>query len=280
MRDLQADRGEALTTSAGDRSDSPAGQGERDPRPDQDPTPTSPPGPAAANRPEPDQADREDTAERQDAAEREDTQTGSRREPAAGTGDPVASRSDPVGGEDSPPPGLPEPPRRRRTSLLIAVAVFALAADILSKLAVVRSLQDHPPVKILGGLFYLVHTRNTGAAFSLASGFTVVLTLVAIGVVIFILRTARRLYSTGWAVSLGLILGGASGNLADRLLRAPAPLRGGVVDFIALLDPYHPPWPVFNLADSSLVIGVCLAVVLELTGRRIDGTRVTKSATS
>ena len=148
---------------------------------------------------------------------------------------------------------------------------------MVSKVVVVHTLQDGPPVKLLGGFLYLIHTRNTGAAFSLASGFTVVLTAIAIGVVIFIARMSRRLYSTGWAVALGLVMGGASGNLADRLFREPGPMRGGVVDFLSLLDPVSPPWPVFNLADSALVVGVCLAVLLELRGYRIDGRRVKSS---
>jgi signal peptidase II len=167
--------------------------------------------------------------------------------------------------------------RPRRTLLLILVAVAVLVADVVSKVLVVANLQTGPPIKILGGLFYLVHTRNTGAAFSLASGFTVVLTCIAIGVVIFIARIASRLYSTGWAVALGLVMGGATGNLADRLFRDPGPMRGGVVDFISLLDPVSPPFPVFNLADSALVVGVCLAVLLELRGFRIDGRRVKTS---
>lgn len=168
----------------------------------------------------------------------------------------------------------PSVPRVRRTRLLAAVTGLVLVADVATKVAVVATLADRPPVRALDGLVYLVHTRNTGAAFSLAAGFTGVLSLIAIGVIAFIVRTARRLYSSGWAVALGLILGGATGNLVDRLFRAPGPLRGGVVDFIALLDPYRPPWPVFNLADSALVAGVCLVIALELTGRRIDGRRV------
>jgi signal peptidase II len=167
--------------------------------------------------------------------------------------------------------------RPRRTLLFALVAAAVLVADVVSKVVVVSTLQNGPPVKILGGLIYLVHTRNTGAAFSLASGFTVVLTAIAVGVIIFIARVARKLFSTGWAVALGLVMGGAAGNLADRLFRAPGPLRGGVVDFLSLLDPVSPPWPVFNLADSALVVGVCLAVLLELRGFRIDGRRVKTS---
>ncbi|NUS72564.1 MAG: signal peptidase II [Corynebacteriales bacterium] len=156
--------------------------------------------------------------------------------------------------------------------LFSIVAVLVLVTDIATKLWVVATRVDAEPVKLFGGIVYVVHTRNTGAAFSLASGFTVVLTLLAVGVSIFIVVVARRLASPGWAVSLGLILGGALGNLIDRILRDPGPGRGGVVDFISLLDPYDPPWPVFNIADSALVTGVLLAIFLELRGRRIDGT--------
>nr|MBA3488740.1 signal peptidase II [Longispora sp. (in: high G+C Gram-positive bacteria)] len=69
----------------------------------------------------------------------------------------------------------------------------------------------------------------------------------------------------------------ALGNLIDRLFRAPGPMRGAVIDFLSLFDPHGGVWPIFNIADSALVIGVCLAVLLELTGRRMDGSRVTKA---
>jgi len=152
--------------------------------------------------------------------------------------------------------------------LLAGTALLVVVADIASKAIVVRTLSGRDPVRLLGGLVNLIETRNTGAAFSLAEGQTVVLSLVALAVVVAIARTARRLGSTGWAACLGLILGGATGNLVDRLFRAPGPLRGAVVDWIDLRV-----WPVFNLADSALVIGVCFAVLLELQGRRMDGTR-------
>ncbi len=96
---------------------------------------------------------------------------------------------------------------------------------------------------------------------------TIVFTAIAVGVIVFILRTARRLRSLPWAITLGLLLGGATGNLADRLFRAPGPLRGDVVDWIEL-----PHWPVFNLADSAIVCGGVLAVLLAVLGLRMDGT--------
>ncbi|GAA0220002.1 hypothetical protein GCM10009539_01650 [Cryptosporangium japonicum] len=155
------------------------------------------------------------------------------------------------------------------------VALVALALDLGSKLVVVAELEDtgHPPVQVLPDVLYLVHTRNTGAAFSLGSSYTYVLTAIAIAVIVVILRSARRLASTGWAVALGLVLGGACGNVVDRLFRD----GGGVVDFLALVDPFDPPWPVFNVADACLCVGVAILVGMELTGRRIDGSRAAKT---
>ncbi|MEO3823639.1 signal peptidase II [Actinomadura sp. B10D3] len=153
--------------------------------------------------------------------------------------------------------------------MLVAVAVAALAADIVSKIIVVATLQDREPVRLLGGLLTLRETRNSGAAFSIGTGYTIVFTLIACGVVVAILRTARNLRSVPWAVCLGMLLGGAIGNLLDRLLRSPAPLKGHVVDWIQL-----PHWPVFNLADSAIVCGGVLAVLLAARGLQVDGTRL------
>jgi signal peptidase II len=153
--------------------------------------------------------------------------------------------------------------------VLVAVALAALAADVVSKIIVVSTLQDRAPVRLLGGLLTLRETRNSGAAFSIGTGYTIVFTLIACGVVVAILRTARNLRSAPWAVCLGLLLGGAVGNLIDRLLRAPAPLKGHVVDWIQL-----PHWPVFNLADSAIVCGGVLAVLLAARGLQVDGTRL------
>ncbi|MBO2465884.1 signal peptidase II [Actinomadura sp. LCR2-06] len=153
--------------------------------------------------------------------------------------------------------------------MLIAVALAALAADIVSKTIVVATLQDRAPVRLLGGLLTLRETRNSGAAFSIGTGYTIVFTVIACGVVVAILRTARNLRSLPWAACLGLLLGGAIGNLIDRLFRAPAPLKGHVVDWIEF-----PHYPVFNLADSAIVCGGILAVVLAARGLQIDGTRL------
>lgn len=125
----------------------------------------------------------------------------------------------------------------------------------------VARLTDHD-VRLLGGLVVLHEQRNPGAAFSIAGGATVLFTLVAAVVVVVVVRTSRRLASMPWAVALGLILGGALGNLVDRLLRDPGPLRGHVVDFIDLQWHGQSVWPVFNVADSAIVVGGVLAFVL------------------
>jgi signal peptidase II len=104
----------------------------------------------------------------------------------------------------------------------------------------------------------------------------VILALIAASVVVFILWIARRLRSVGWAIGLGLVLGGAMGNLVDRIFRAPGPLRGGVVDFLSVLDPWGNVIPVFNLADSAIFIGGCVIVVMAMLQRDYDGTRVEK----
>ena len=142
------------------------------------------------------------------------------------------------------------------------------AADVASKILVVADLSDHEPISMLGGLLTLRLTRNPGAAFSTATGYTVLLTLVAIGVVICVTRLATRLGSAVWAVALGLLLGGALGNLTDRMFRSPGPLRGHVVDFLEL-----PHWPIFNLADSAIVLGAVLITVQSVRGIHLDGRR-------
>jgi len=163
------------------------------------------------------------------------------------------------------------PTRPRRVGLLLGVAAFVLAADVISKAIVVAQMADHAPIRLLGGLLTITLTRNGGAAFSIGTSMTIVFTAIAVGVIVYILRTARNLRSIGWAITLGLLLGGATGNLLDRIFRAPGPFQGHVVDWIQLPD-----WPVFNLADSSIVCAGVLVVLLALRGIRLDGTRAAR----
>jgi signal peptidase II len=160
------------------------------------------------------------------------------------------------------------PARSRRIALLLAVAVFVVAADVVSKAIVVAKMPDHAPIRLLGGLLTITLTRNGGAAFSIGTSMTIVFTAIALGVIVFILRAARNLRSVGWAIALGLLLGGATGNLLDRIFRAPGLFQGHVVDWIEL-----PHWPVFNLADSAIVCAGVLVVLLALRGIRLDGSR-------
>jgi len=169
---------------------------------------------------------------------------------------------------------------RTRVLLLGGIAALVLVADVLTKITAVARLEGREPVELLGGAVYLVLVRNPGAAFSLATGYTWVLSLVAVAVVVVIARIARRLRSTGWAIALGLVLGGALGNLADRVFRAPGPLRGHVVDVVSVFAPDGSVWPVFNLADSSIVSGGVLLVLLALTGRELDGTRAVRQSSA
>jgi signal peptidase II len=164
--------------------------------------------------------------------------------------------------------------RPRRTAALAVTAGAVLLLDLVSKILVVARLQDRPPVKLPTGYLWLTHARNSGAAFSFAEGATVVFTAVAVVVIVVIVRTASKLRSTAWAISLGLVLGGAAGNLIDRLFRSPGPLRGEVVDWISLRTPDgRMLFPIFNLADSGIVCGGILAVLLALLGIEMDGTR-------
>ena len=162
---------------------------------------------------------------------------------------------------------------RRETALLGLVAAAVLALDIATKVAVVAELEGRRTLELLGGQLLVRVSRNPGAAFSFAEGATVVFTAIAVVVVVVILRVSRRLGSLGWAASLGLLLGGASGNLVDRLFRSPGPGRGAVVDFIDFQV-----FPSFNVADSAITVGAVLAVLLSLRGIELDGSRAPGSA--
>jgi signal peptidase II len=177
--------------------------------------------------------------------------------------------------DDDPPEHAP----RRRPGLMLAcylIAAVAVGLDQLTKILVLENIGEGEPVRILGGLVYLSLTFNSGAAFSMLTDYTWVLAIVATCVVLFLIVLARRIVYPSWAVALGLVLGGAAGNLVDRYLRTPSdPSRpfdgrfaqGHVVDFISVFKPHGEVFAIFNLADSALVCGVILIVLLELTGR-------------
>ena len=184
-----------------------------------------------------------------------------------------AEPEDARGDEPGASPAGTASERRPRTRLLLAIAVGVLLLDIASKLLVVATLDRGEDVRLLGGALHLTHARNTGAAFSFAEGFTVVFTLIAGAVAVVIVRASRRLFSLGWAIALGLVLGGAVGNLLDRVFRDPGFLRGGVVDFISVFAPGGEFFPIFNLADSAITCGGILGAFLALRGIEFDGSR-------
>ena len=150
---------------------------------------------------------------------------------------------------------------------MLGVAAAVVTADAVSKALVLHDLPGHPPVRLLDGLLTLDLTVNPGAAFGVGTSYTAFIALIACGVVVYVVRMAARLRSLAWTVGLGLLLGGAAGNLGDRLFRAPGPLRGSVVDWLNLP---HFPWT-FNLADASITCAAVLIGVLAVSGVRIDG---------
>ncbi|MET8698865.1 signal peptidase II [Kitasatospora sp. NPDC058032] len=177
----------------------------------------------------------------------------------------------PVQTERPAPTGEPaqteEPKGPRRVGVLMAVALLAFLIDLSSKLLVVARLENHAAIKVIGDVVTFQVIRNSGAAFGMGQALTVVFTVIASSVIVVIWRIARRLYSLPWAIALGLLLGGALGNLTDRLFRSPDVFRGHVVDFISVQH-----FAVFNLADSAIVCGGILVVLLSFRGSNPDGT--------
>ncbi|WP_059009121.1 signal peptidase II [Streptomyces specialis] len=186
------------------------------------------------------------------------------RTPDDGTGEAGGTSGAPAAAGDAPDDRAAG---RRRVAVLASIAALAYALDLITKLMVVEWLEHEEPIEVFGEWLRLEAVRNGGAAFGIGEALTVVFTLIAAAVIVVIIRLAKRLYSTPWAVALGLLLGGALGNLTDRLFRAPGVLEGHVVDFIA---PKY--FAVFNLADSAIVCGGILIVLLSFRGLDPDGT--------
>ncbi|OCH79329.1 MULTISPECIES: signal peptidase II [unclassified Gordonia (in: high G+C Gram-positive bacteria)] len=156
----------------------------------------------------------------------------------------------------------------KATIVVLGVALVVLGLDQLTKSIAVAAIDPMRPVEIIGDFVTLRLVRNSGAAFSMATGYTWVLSIIALVVVLVIIRYSSRLRSWWWVAGLALVLGGAIGNLTDRIFRAPQPLQGHVVDFVSVGW-----WPVFNVADSAVVCGAILLVVLSALGFDYDGTR-------
>ena len=171
---------------------------------------------------------------------------------------------------ETPVPGRADEPSpsvgRRMLRPLRLVALVVYVADLVTKVLAVHYIDPVDPISIVGDTVTLTLVRNPGAAFSMATGMTWLLTLVAIAVVVGVVKIGRTLRSRWWALGLALVLGGALGNLTDRLFRSPGPLQGHVVDFVSVGW-----WPVFNVADSAIVCGAILLVALTVFGVEPDG---------
>jgi signal peptidase II len=142
---------------------------------------------------------------------------------------------------------------------LYAIAWAIWLLDFATKSWALNSLDSRNPVKLLGDFLQLTLLKNSGAAFSLAQGATVIFTIFAILVVAAIAYYSIKITSFGWSIVLGLALGGVLGNLTDRIFRSPGFFTGHVIDWIQL-----PNWPVFNLADSAIVVAASIAVILSI----------------
>lgn len=160
-------------------------------------------------------------------------------------------------------------PRARLLSLFAAVAGVGYLTDLGTKELALATLEAGETVPVVGRWFGFFLTFNSGAAFSIGTSYTIVLTGIAVvAAVVTLTVVALRLRSTGWAWGLGFLLAGILGNLTDRLFRAPEPLRGHVVDFLRL-----PNFPVFNVADICINVAAGFIIVQTVRGVRVDGSR-------
>jgi signal peptidase II len=171
---------------------------------------------------------------------------------------------------DHPTPSTPAPVpsggRRRLYAVLLGLAALTLVVDQLTKVWALAALRPGETVEVVGPWISLTILRNPGAAFSIGHGSTWILTLVSLAILAWVLVGARRVGNMPWAVALGLLLGGALGNLVDRFLREPGVGRGHVVDFINYFG-----WFVGNVADVAIVVAAGLIMVLTYRGTSIAG---------
>ena len=160
----------------------------------------------------------------------------------------------------------PQHRSRRPLVIFVLVALSAYLLDQVTKALAVARLEPGESVPFIGDLLKLTLVRNPGAAFSTGTSYTIVLSAIAVTAVVVVLFMARRLNSILWAVGLGCLLGGALGNLTDRLLREPAFGRGHVIDFFQL-----PHWPVFNVADMCINVAAAIIIIQAFRGVSHDG---------
>ena len=158
---------------------------------------------------------------------------------------------------------------RSNTYLVLGIALFLVFLDQLSKFSIEATLAAGESVNILGELLRFTLVYNDSAAFSIGVGATWPLTLISTIAVLAIIWFGPKSKSLIWLVISGLVLGGATGNLIDRLFREPGFANGHVVDFLQI--PFN--FPIFNLADSFVVIGVSLAIYRTFRGDELGGAK-------
>lgn len=147
--------------------------------------------------------------------------------------------------------------------VLSSTAAGGLLADQITKAIALSRLPEGGTVPVIDGIWHWTLQRNPGAAFSILTRAPVVFTIVAIGISLGIVWYARKVHDTGLGLALGLVLGGALGNLSDRMFRPPGPFRGHVIDFIDFRV-----WPTFNIADMGIVAGAILLFLHSLRAER------------
>ena len=174
--------------------------------------------------------------------------------------------------DSSPDTTSPVPSRARALGLMAAVFALLYAADQVTKALAVARLETGHDISLVGEVLTLHLTRNAGAAFSTGTAYTELFSLLAIVAVVVVLWLSQRVRDRLWAVAFGLLLAGIIGNLTDRVLREPGPLRGHVVDFLML-----PNWPIFNVADMCINAAAGLILIQAFRGVRLDGSRIVRA---
>lgn len=158
------------------------------------------------------------------------------------------------------------PPSSRMYRYALPLGFLVILLDQVTKFWAESALANGERIPVIGDFLSFVLVYNPGAAFSLGTNSTWVFTVfsvIVIGVILWVLKECR---STAWAITLGVIAGGAAGNLIDRLVREPSFGQGHVVDFIN-----YNGWFVGNIADIALVLGVVALAIIELLGVRFGG---------
>ena len=157
--------------------------------------------------------------------------------------------------------------QRSRTLWFIGVAVFVVFVDQLLKNLVIQSLTPGVSQDFIGSVLRLRLTFNDSAAFSLGWGVTWFFTLVSSVAALVLLWESLKVKTRNWALLGGVLLGGVTGNLLDRLLRAPGFPNGHVVDYLQI--PFN--FPIFNLADCCICVGIALIAIAVIRGKKIGG---------